>query len=49
MKVKDKHGIPAHFGVYYAMGWALMVEGIMSASYHVCPSYTNFQFGEFVW
>ena len=28
------------------MGAALMMEGILSACYHVCPSYSNFQFGE---
>lgn len=39
-------GIPKHFGVYYAMGTALMTEGLLSACYHVCPNYTNFQFGE---
>lgn len=38
------YGIPAHFGLYYAVGWALMIEGVLSACYHVCPSYLNFQF-----
>ncbi|ROL54689.1 SID1 transmembrane family member 2 [Anabarilius grahami] len=33
-----------HFGLYYAMGTALMMEGLLSACYHVCPNYTNFQF-----
>lgn len=37
-------GIPQHFGMYYAMGLALVVEGIMSGCYHVCPNHTNFQF-----
>jgi len=37
-------GIPQHFGVFYAMGIALAMEGILSACYHVCPSYNNFQF-----
>lgn len=23
-----------------------MMEGLLSACYHVCPNYTNFQFGE---
>lgn len=39
-------GIPKHFGLFYAMGTALMMEGLLSACYHVCPNYTNFQFGE---
>ncbi|KFO26795.1 DENN domain-containing protein 3 [Fukomys damarensis] len=37
-------GIPKHFGLFYAMGTALMIEGLLSACYHVCPNYTNFQF-----
>lgn len=28
------------------MGTALMMEGLLSACYHVCPNYTNFQFGK---
>ena len=39
-------GIPQHFGVFYAMGIALVMEGILSGCYHVCPSYNNFQFGK---
>lgn len=38
------YGIPRHFGLFYAMGIALMMEGILSGSYHVCPNYSNFQF-----
>ncbi|XP_023115910.1 SID1 transmembrane family member 1 isoform X3 [Felis catus] len=38
------YGIPKHFGVFYAMGIALMMEGVLSACYHVCPNYSNFQF-----
>jgi dsRNA-gated channel SID-1 len=41
------YGIPQHFGLYYAMGAALMVEGVLSACYHICPSRANFQFGNF--
>ncbi|XP_032069056.1 SID1 transmembrane family member 1 isoform X2 [Thamnophis elegans] len=39
-----EYGIPKHFGLFYAMGVALMMEGVLSACYHVCPNYTNFQF-----
>ncbi|XP_023929961.1 SID1 transmembrane family member 1-like [Lingula anatina] len=39
-----EYGIPQHFGLFYAMGLALAMEGFMSGCYHVCPSYTNFQF-----
>ncbi|PIO28129.1 hypothetical protein AB205_0172000, partial [Aquarana catesbeiana] len=41
----EECGIPKHFGLFYAMGTALMMEGLLSACYHVCPNYTNFQFG----
>ncbi|KAM6474987.1 SID1 transmembrane family member 1 isoform 2-T2 [Liasis olivaceus] len=39
-----EYGVPKHFGLFYAMGVALMMEGVLSACYHVCPNYTNFQF-----
>ena len=39
-------GIPQHYGLLYAMGAALMMEGILSGCYHVCPNHSNFQFGE---
>nr|XP_034953105.1 SID1 transmembrane family member 1 [Zootoca vivipara] len=48
LEAKDTHtteyGIPKHFGLFYAMGIALMMEGVLSACYHVCPNYSNFQF-----
>ncbi|CAF1443497.1 unnamed protein product [Rotaria magnacalcarata] len=37
-------GIPQHFGLFYAMGIGLFMEGVMSACYHICPSKQNFQF-----
>ncbi|CAB1347691.1 unnamed protein product [Coregonus sp. 'balchen'] len=41
----DRNDLNAlHFGLFYAMGTALMMEGLLSACYHVCPNYTNFQF-----
>ncbi|XP_046979593.1 SID1 transmembrane family member 1-like [Schistocerca americana] len=41
----DKYyGIPQHYGLFYAMGAALMMEGVLSACYHVCPNHSNFQF-----
>ncbi|XP_046576282.1 SID1 transmembrane family member 1-like [Haliotis rubra] len=42
--VEQRFGIPQHFGLFYAMGVALVMEGVMSACYHVCPNYSNFQF-----
>lgn len=41
---KVNKGIPHHFGIFYAMGIALIFEGILSACYHVCPTQENFQF-----
>ena len=37
-------GIPQHFGIYCAMGFALICEGFLSACYHACPTNENFQF-----
>ncbi|XP_053311271.1 SID1 transmembrane family member 1 [Spea bombifrons] len=39
-----EYGIPKHFGLFYTMGIALITEGVLSACYHVCPNYSNFQF-----
>lgn len=39
------YGIPQHYGLFYAMGTALMVEGVLSACYHICPTHANYQFG----
>ncbi|GAU88888.1 hypothetical protein RvY_01506 [Ramazzottius varieornatus] len=38
------YGPPNQFGVLYGMGLALVMEGLMSSFYHICPSYSNFQF-----
>ncbi|ESO93839.1 hypothetical protein LOTGIDRAFT_228601 [Lottia gigantea] len=43
-EVAKLYGIPQHFGLYYAMGLSLILEGVMSACYHVCPNNSNFQF-----
>jgi len=43
-KIMATHGVPQHFGLFYTMGIGLIMEGILSAAYHVCPSYNNFQF-----
>ena len=37
-------GIPQHFGIFYALGYALITVGILSMCYHVCPTNENFQF-----
>ncbi|XP_047542648.1 SID1 transmembrane family member 1-like isoform X1 [Vanessa atalanta] len=37
-------GIPEHRGLMYSMGLALIMEGLLSACYHLCPNKMNFQF-----
>jgi len=37
-------GIPESYGIFYAMGAALVLEGILSGCYHICPTAENFQF-----
>ena len=37
-------GIPEQYGLFYAMGVALILEGIMSSAYHLCPVNESFQF-----
>jgi len=41
-------GTNQNFGAQYALGFALFMEGILSASYHVCPNKSSFQFGELI-
>jgi len=43
-KQQQSFGIPQQFSLFYAMGLALVMEGILSASYHVCPGLISFQF-----
>ncbi|EDO27616.1 predicted protein, partial [Nematostella vectensis] len=40
------NGIPQHYQIFYAMAMALVMEGVLSACYHVCPNNSNFQFGK---
>ena len=42
--IERQYGVPQHPGMFYAMGLALMMEGLMSACYHICPNHSNFQF-----
>ena len=43
-RIDRMYGIPQHSGIFYAMGFALIMEGLMSGSYHICPNHSNFQF-----
>uniref|UniRef100_V5G0U6 SID1 transmembrane family member 1 n=2 Tax=Anoplophora glabripennis TaxID=217634 RepID=V5G0U6_ANOGL len=44
IKIRKTKGIPVHYGLYHAMGVALIIEGLLSACYHICPSQSNYQF-----
>ena len=37
-------GIPESYGIFYAMGGALIMEGVLSGCYHICPTAENCQF-----
>ena len=37
-------GIPEQFGIFYAMGASLIMEGILSSCYHICPNAVSYQF-----
>ena len=39
-----KKGIPEQYGIFYALGGALISEGLLSATYHLCPTRESFQF-----
>lgn len=43
-KIDKYYGIPQHFGIFYAMGGSLIMEGLLSACYHICPNNSNYQF-----
>lgn len=46
IKQKRWHGIPSQYGLFYSMGIALIIEGVLSACYHICPNQSNYQFGK---
>ena len=41
---KVRKGVPEQYGIFYALGLALVAEGFLSATYHVCPTNESFQF-----
>ena len=41
---REEFGVPTQYGLYFSLGLALFMEGVMSASYHVCPTNITFQF-----
>ena len=44
LHVEKNIGIPEQFGIFSSLGIALVLEGMLSASYHICPTKENFQF-----
>ncbi|ODM88545.1 SID1 transmembrane family member 1, partial [Orchesella cincta] len=38
------YGIPLNFGLFKGLGVALVIEGVLSAAYHLCPNQSTFQF-----
>jgi hypothetical protein len=40
------YGIPQNWGIFYALGIALAMEGVLSSAYHLCPNQSSFQFGK---
>lgn len=44
LEEKKDTGIPQHYGLFYTLGAALIMEGVLSACYHFCPNHSNFQF-----
>lgn len=44
IKMRKDKGIPVHYGLFHAMGVALIIEGLLSSCYHICPSQSNYQF-----
>jgi len=44
-RIKEReYGVPQQYGLYFSMGLALFMEGVMSGSYHICPTNITFQF-----
>ena len=41
---REEFGVPSQYGLYFSLGLALFMEGIMSACYHICPTNITFQF-----
>ena len=37
-------GLPQQYGLYYAIGTALVAQGFLSAIFHICPSNLSLQF-----
>ena len=43
-EIRGKFGIPAQHSLFYCMGICMILQGIFSVIYHMCPSNTSLQF-----
>lgn len=44
VQTPNSDDVPYDFSLAYALSWALLFEGLFSATYHLCPSRLTFQF-----
>ena len=42
--IKGKFGIPAQHSLFYCMGICMVLQGVFSVIFHMCPSNTSLQF-----
>jgi len=40
----SEYGLPQQYSVFYAMGFAMIFQGVLSCIFHVCPSNMSLQF-----
>lgn len=38
-------GVSHHYGLYMSLGYALIMQGVMSSLYHTCPNSVTIKFG----
>jgi len=46
VNLRRDFGVPTQYGVFYALGISLAMEGALSSAYHLCPNQSTFQFGK---
>ncbi|ODM88372.1 SID1 transmembrane family member 1 [Orchesella cincta] len=44
LRSQPDFGVPLNYDIFQALGVALIAEGVLSASYHLCPNEATFQF-----
>jgi hypothetical protein len=45
VRPRPNRGVHLEYGLFYTLAICLVLEGILSAFYHICPNKANFQFG----